>query len=507
MQPVCSLDVQMGLLLEGGTNLKAIQIGWATANITPDRPVVLLGQMYHRVSEYVRDPITATALALDNGQTQAVFVSLDLCEPPIGLDDRLKKRLSDLADLRFDSISIGVTHTHSSATFGEDFLRVNNEAVFGKDILPEIPMPDDVMYGQEAEDFLLEKLEDVIRRAWRSRAPGGISHAHDYAVVGFNQRAMFKSEAGLAAVMHGDCSQDSFMGFENGVDSSVDMLYTWDMQGKLTGIAVNVPCPSQIFELHRFVSADYWGFVREDVRGTLGNVFILPFCGSAGDINPIDLVRVSKHNKDKLPIWAGQTGEVHCNIDLTKECEGIARRIGDAIHRGLRQATARVEYTPRFAHEVLRLDLPLRMVSEEENAEAQKELQRLKAVHSPANRMTMGDVVAAFETQGVVMRHALQQKTQVVPTVAHVVRLGNLAIATNPFELFHTFALRMKARVRAEQLMSVQLSNGCEGYLPTTEAIAGGSYGSKAASTQCGPEGGDMLVEETIRAVNAMFSD
>ncbi|NLD52950.1 MAG: hypothetical protein GX650_08620, partial [Clostridiales bacterium] len=81
------------------------------------------------------------------------------------------------------------------------------------------------------------------------------------------------------------------------------------------------------------------------------------------------------------------------------------------------------------------------------------------------------------------------------------------AIATNPFELYHSFGLRMKARVRADQLMIAQLSNGSEGYLPTAEAIAGGSYGSKAASTQCGPEGGDMLVEETIRAINAMFGD
>jgi hypothetical protein len=487
--------------------LKEIQIGWATTSITPDRPVVLLGQMYHRVSEYVRDPITATALALDNGQTQAVFVSLDLCSPPTGLDEELKRRLADMEDLHFENISIGATHTHSAATFGVDFLREDNEAVFGKDILPEISLPDEVLYGQEAEAFLLDRLEDVIRRAWRSRAPGGISHAQDYAVVGHNQRAMFITESGVAAVMHGDCSQDSFMGFENGVDSSVDMLYTWDMQGRLSGMVINVPCPSQVFELHRFVSADYWGFVREEVRSTLGNLFILPLCGAAGDINPIDLVRVSKHNKDKLPIWAGQTAQVHCNIDLTKECEGIAQRIGDAVRRGLRQAAGRIEHTPRFEHAVLHLNLPLRTVSEQENEEAQQELQRLKAVHSPANRMTMQDVVAAFEVQGVVMRHRLQQTTRTVPCTSHVARLGNLAIATNPFELYHSFGLRMKARVRADQLMIAQLSNGSEGYLPTAEAIAGGSYGSKAASTQCGPEGGDMLVEETIRAINAMFGD
>ncbi|NLE20945.1 MAG: hypothetical protein GX623_09040, partial [Clostridiales bacterium] len=47
--------------------MRKIKIGWASVSITPDRPVLMLGQMYHRVSEYVRDPLTATALALDNG--------------------------------------------------------------------------------------------------------------------------------------------------------------------------------------------------------------------------------------------------------------------------------------------------------------------------------------------------------------------------------------------------------------------------------------------------------
>jgi len=43
------------------------KIGWASVSITPDMPVILCGQMYDRVSRYVHDPITATALAIDNG--------------------------------------------------------------------------------------------------------------------------------------------------------------------------------------------------------------------------------------------------------------------------------------------------------------------------------------------------------------------------------------------------------------------------------------------------------
>lgn len=485
--------------------MKKIKIGWASVSITPDCPVLMVGQMYHRVSEYVRDPLTATALALDNGEAQAVFVSLDMTEPPQGLEERLREALSDLEGFDVGYVSLGVTHTHNSTDFNRDFLRDDNEAVFGKDILPLIEMEPNVLRGEEAQDFLLERLADVIRRAWEGREAGGVSSVQEYAVTGFNQRPVFREEGGLKAILHGDCSREEFTGFENGTDTAVGLLYTWDEKGKLTGIVVNVSTPSQVFELHRFLSADFWAFAREDIRETLENVHVLALCGAAGDVNPIDLVRVSRDNREALKIWGGQTGEVYRNFDMTRECEGIGRRIGDAVRRGLRAAREFIDYTPAFAHRLLNLELPLRQVAQAEYEEAAAEVARLKALHSPENRMTMQDVVHAFEPQGVVMRYWLQQHTQTVSVKSHVVRIGDAALATNPFELFHAYGLQMKARTPAGPLMVVQLSNGLGGYLPTEQAIAGGSYSSKAASTLCGPEGGHLLVEETVRAINELF--
>jgi hypothetical protein len=49
------------------TDMKNLKLGWATVDITPDRPIFLAGQMYTRVSQYVQDPITATALVVENG--------------------------------------------------------------------------------------------------------------------------------------------------------------------------------------------------------------------------------------------------------------------------------------------------------------------------------------------------------------------------------------------------------------------------------------------------------
>ena len=44
-------------------------------------------------------------------------------------------------------------------------------------------------------------------------------------------------------------------------------------------------------------------------------------------------------------------------------------------------------------------------------------------------------------------------------------------------------------------------------YLPTARAMAGGSYGAIAPSIKAGPEGGRILVEETLRVLNSLFDN
>ena len=56
-----------------------LYVGWSMADITPERPVALTGQLHKRISESVQDRLTATVLALetigDDGQKeQAVMV-------------------------------------------------------------------------------------------------------------------------------------------------------------------------------------------------------------------------------------------------------------------------------------------------------------------------------------------------------------------------------------------------------------------------------------------------
>ncbi len=42
-------------------------------------------------------------------------------------------------------------------------------------------------------------------------------------------------------------------------------------------------------------------------------------------------------------------------------------------------------------------------------------------------------------------------------------------------------------------------------YLPSERAVKGGGYGAVVQSNVVGPEGGQVLVEETLKMINAMF--
>ena len=108
--------------------------------------------------------------------------------------------------------------------------------------------------------------------------------------------------------------------------------------------------------------------------------------------------------------------------------------------------------------------------------------------------------------QGVVDRYEQQEAAGLkpYPMELHVVRLGDVAIATNDFELFTDYGVRMKARSPATQTFVIQLAGGGT-YLPSERAVRGGGYGAIPQSNRVGPEGGQVLVERTLQAIQELW--
>lgn len=485
--------------------MKQVNIGWAQTDITPDRPVYVIGQLYSRISSYVHDPITATCLVLENGDEQITMVSCDMPSVPTMHIERILERVQ-AEGLDRSHVVFNVIHTHNSTMFcGETLREVYFKSVLGE-LCPTIQEPENMLKDDELTEFYIERMVALIEDAWASRAPGAVSTAGDYAAVAFNRRPQFLVNGKRESRMYGTCSDPSFLGYEGGSDHSADMLYTWDLRGNLTGAAVCIPCPSQVYELHDFISADYWGEARSCIREKLGNIYILPLCGAAGDQNPLDLVRISKDNVEELKVWNAQEKAVFRNIDMQRECKDIGERICEAVVRGYRKAKNYAEARPVFKTTVFQMDVPLRTVSKEDTEAAQARIDAIKARYAPGEQMSEGEMIRCFEDIGYLNRWKLQQKTTRFAFPVFVFRIGKAVFATNPFELYVDFSLRMKARCKAGQAFIIQLSSNAKGgYLPTKAAVEGGGYGSKPVSTTVGPEGGDELVEKTLQAMDSLF--
>ncbi|MCK9253209.1 MAG: hypothetical protein M0P55_10665 [Clostridiales bacterium] len=484
---------------------RQLKIGWAKTDITPDRPVYVIGQLYSRISSYVHDALTATCLVLENGAEQMIMVSCDMASVPIMHIERILKRL-DCEGLDPAKVVFNATHTHNATMFtANTTYEVFFKSVLG-DICPTLNEPDNILKDAEAEEWFIGKMVTLITDAWDARLPGGVSLAHDYAAVAFNRRPQFFEDGQIISRMYGSCADPSFLGFEGASDHAADMLYTWDTAGHLTGTAVCIPCPSQVYELHSFLSADYWAEARNAIRGALGNIFILPLCGAAGDQNPLDLVLLSKTNTEELKIWNRQETEVHRHFDMLETCKDIGERISEAVVRGYRKARNRIETRPVFLTSAFTMDVALRCVAEADVIAAQKRIDSVKAKYTRPGSLPEAEMIRCFVDIGYINRWKLQNETTRFHFPVYIFRLGRAVFATNPFELYVDYSFRMKARCKADQAFIIQLSSNAKGgYLPTTTAVAGGSYGALPVSTMVGPDGGAELVEKTLAAMDALW--
>ena len=89
-------------------------------------------------------------------------------------------------------------------------------------------------------------------------------------------------------------------------------------------------------------------------------------------------MRLSKHNERELALWNEQASEVFRNFDMKEECRAIGERVSEAVKRGYRKAIRNIQFEPVFRHELLKLDLPIRTVTEDDYKEALEQIEAIR---------------------------------------------------------------------------------------------------------------------------------
>ncbi|MBR2897717.1 MAG: hypothetical protein IKC04_07530 [Oscillospiraceae bacterium] len=504
--------------------MERIKIGWAKREISMEGPLQIPGQTYLRISEGIHDPLYATALCLDGGagQDAAILVTTDVTVLRAGVVDMVMKKVAERdPSIPLDAIVIGATHTHEAGPMNE----VDN---------PVSADGQEYFDGKTYKPFFAERTAEAIVEAWNTRKPGGFAYGYGYAVVAHQRRAVYFEDMSKVrpnavapnghGVMYGKTNDPLFSHYESGADHFLNALFTFDENDKLTGMIVNVPCPSQTSEHLTKLSADFWCEVRAGVKKEYGeDVFVLPQCAAAGDLAPRILHYLNAQQRRmrlKYGIEYDQENAKRGTEDQKNKAFAERRDIAERILDGVRDvygwAKKEIYREVPLRHIVRTLQLPKRMITDEEAQWCRDTIKQMEDLVPEAGKATADEIRFAASRAAAVRgrneralkKYEDQKNAPTLPSRVHTIRLGDIAFATNRFELYIDYQHRIQARSPFLQTFIVQLTGdgNVDGgsYLPTQRGLENKGYSASIFCNICGPEGGQTLVEQTLEMLEEL---
>lgn len=464
------------------SSVKASQlyVGTSSVEITPPLPVALSGQRALRVADTAQTPITANIVILENREKgdsiiSTIFISVDLILVTEELKSKVRSKVKGVVpEIDPDKIIMNATHIHSGPAIRH-----------GLWVSPD----EDVTTSYETVEFVSDKISEGIQKAWQNIVPGSMTWGLGHAALAINRRATYSDGS---ARMYGDTNSAEFRGLEGPQPNDVNILFFWNEEDQLIGAYINVPCPAQTVEHRTAINADYWHPVRQSLKVTFGNqLVILGSIGAAGDQSPHEMINDASERRMR-------------ELRGIDRLEQLARRVVASVKDVYDAVKTDRHKEINIAYESEVLQLPERLVNREAYEKAIKNLEELQ---SSDKEHKIKYQRWGVKNKAIINRYERQhtQKINNYSTRINVVRLGDIVIATNQFELFTEFGTRIQARSRALQTFIVQLA-GPGTYVPTQEATEGGGYSADFVADHVGPVAGQILVDRTVELINDMWT-
>ncbi len=248
-------EVKKQIRLKSPTQLTA---GAAKVEITPPVGTPLAGYSKRggKPSQGIRDPLYVRALALSDGEDQAVLVSADLLIFPQPMADSILDKVCRELKLPRQAVILTTTHTHSgSGSIAPGFLY---ELVFGA-------------YRPEVVEGITARLIWAVRQSLEHRQP-----------VRWGAGSGEKLVAGLT---------ENRMIPMGPVDTSMNVLLLESLEGHPVAILVNAAAhPTLLDSQDMRLSADYPGELTRVIETTYPGAVCLFVNGAAGDLRPKDAI-------------------------------------------------------------------------------------------------------------------------------------------------------------------------------------------------------------------------
>jgi neutral ceramidase len=435
-----SLYLLAGAVLGTAPVQAGLRAGAAKSCITPPLGTRINGGVGPGVARHIHDDLFVRALVLEDGSNRVALVVVDTCLLDRPVFDEAKRLVQEHTGLTPRQVMMSCTHTHSAGSGCSAHL-VDADATY--------------------RARLPGRIADAVRCALNNLAPAQIAWGsgavpqHVFCRrlrlkpgVTYTNQLGFTNEL---AKMNWDSPHPADGEPAGPTDPEVFVLSVRHTDGRPLALLAN-------YSLHYVgdvgpghISADYFGAFADRIQQLLGAdrqdpPFVGILCnGTSGDVNNIN----PKTKREPAPPYTQ------------------IRRVADDVAQEVVRVTSGLQHRSDLA-----LGAALRECVVRTRRPSATEIEQARAVVAgrPVERLSGWTDNYARE------QLFLADWPAEVSMPLQIFRIGDLAIAGWPGEIFATSGLDLKRRSPVKSLFNIGLANGWYGYIPPPEQFAVGAY-------------------------------
>lgn len=429
----------------------AFQAGAATSNITPSLASIQTAGGSRRQATHVHDELHARCLVLDDGQSRLALVVCDLRHISAEVVVDAKQIIQQSTGIPPECVLVSATHTHTSSG-------VRLEDGDGKPYC-------------DYRAFLSRRIADGVQRAVNQLEPARIGWgvAAEPTQV-FNRRWFLMPSRGVIYGAHDNIEQvDTNPGYHGllrpagPVDPQITFLSVQSTAGDPIALLAS-------YGLHyvggipaNTISADYFAIFADRVGELLGadRHQDPPFVGIMANGTSGDVNNLERYSEEELEKRGPQARKKYGPYEKAREVACLCAEKVMEAHRSLKW------------HDSVKLASVQRTLTFQRRYPTAEEVEWAKAVEA---KKIQPMSTSRYSTYRTVLAYASPEMPPTIDIAVQAHRIGDLAVAAMPFEVFAEIGLELKQRSPIQPLMNISIANGSHGYLPTPRQHRLGGY-------------------------------
>ena len=441
---------------------KVLRAGAAMADITPPLGESVVGGFAPFPATAVHDKLHAKCLVLDDGETQIALVICDNLGIVRDVYDNARKMIGEETKLRPENILMAATHTHSATRSSSD----RYAPILARGIADAVKAayanlePARIGWGGIAEP------SELFNRRWHVSEQELLQNP-----FGGTDKVRMNPPRGSAALIEP----------AGPVDPEVSFVSVQAQDGRPIALLAN-------YSLHYVggveqgdVSADYFGIFSQRIGelldvGESDRPFVgMMSNGTSGDVNNIN--------------FRDRGGKSYKRYEkMTEVAEVLARRV--------KEAHDQIEFRDWVPVKSAQRELTLQFRKPDEAM--QKYFAGVLAKPEDAEKHHRYERNYAERVQ------RLLDGPDEVSIPLQVIRIGDLAIAAIPFEVFTEIGLEIKEKSPFDDAFTIELANDSHGYLPTPRQHELGGYETWMGTNRVQLEASEQITKVILELMSEL---